>query len=102
MTKSDLVQRLAEANPHLHHRDAEIIVAAIFDEIAAALARGGRRTIICRGPSKVFRPGPRPDRSRSFHKAAGRKTAKVNPRPHAQRLFAHIVRLRHKPDCPAR
>jgi len=42
MTKSDLVQRLAAANPHLYHRDAEIIVTAIFDEIAAALARGGR------------------------------------------------------------
>ena len=42
MTKSDLVQRLAEANPHLYHHDAEIIVTAIFDEIAAALARGDR------------------------------------------------------------
>ena len=42
MTKSDLVQRLAEANPHLYRRDAEIIVTAIFDEIAAALTRGKR------------------------------------------------------------
>jgi integration host factor subunit beta len=42
MTKSDLVQRLAEANPHVYRRDAEIIVTAIFDEIAAALARGDR------------------------------------------------------------
>jgi integration host factor subunit beta len=42
MTKSDLVQRLAEANPHLYHRDAEVIVTAIFDEIAAGLARGDR------------------------------------------------------------
>jgi len=42
MTKSDLVQRLAEANPHLYRRDAEIIVTAIFDEIAAALTRGER------------------------------------------------------------
>ena len=42
MTKSDLVQRLAEANPHLYHREAEVIVTAIFDEIAAALTRGER------------------------------------------------------------
>jgi len=41
-TKSDLVQCLAEANPHLYRRDAEIIVTAIFDEISAALARGDR------------------------------------------------------------
>jgi integration host factor subunit beta len=42
MTKSDLVQRLADANPHLYHRDAEIIVRAISDEIAAALTLGDR------------------------------------------------------------
>jgi integration host factor subunit beta len=42
MTKSELVQRLAETNPHLYPRDAEIIVSAIFDEITAALSRGDR------------------------------------------------------------
>ena len=42
MTKSELVQRLADANPHLYQRDAEVLVTAIFDEIAAALARGDR------------------------------------------------------------
>src|SRR5437764_5857863 len=42
MTKSELVQRLAEANPHLYQRDVEAIVTSIFDEIAAALARGDR------------------------------------------------------------
>jgi integration host factor subunit beta len=42
MTKSELVQKLAEANPHLYQRDVEVIVNAIFDEIAAALARGDR------------------------------------------------------------
>ena len=41
MTKSELVQRLAEANPHLYQRDVEVITA-IFDEITAALARGDR------------------------------------------------------------
>jgi len=42
MTKSELVQKLAEANPHLYQRDVEVIVTAIFDEIASALARGDR------------------------------------------------------------
>jgi len=42
MTKSELVQKLAGANPHPHQRDVEVIVTAIFDEIAAALARGDR------------------------------------------------------------
>src|SRR6184192_1564114 len=42
MTKSELVQRLSEANPHLYHRDVELIVTAIFDEITAALACGDR------------------------------------------------------------
>jgi len=42
MTKSELVHRLAEANPQLYQRDIEIIVTAIFDEIAGALARGDR------------------------------------------------------------
>ena len=39
MTKSELIQRLAERNPHLYQRDVERIVTAIFDEIAAALSR---------------------------------------------------------------
>ena len=42
MTKSELIARLAESNPHLYQRDVERIVTTIFDEIAAALARGDR------------------------------------------------------------
>ncbi len=42
MTKSDLILRLAERNPHLFQRDIERIVATILDEITAALARGDR------------------------------------------------------------
>ena len=42
MTKSQLIQRLAEINPHLYQRDFERVVTAIFDEIAAALLRGDR------------------------------------------------------------
>jgi integration host factor subunit beta len=42
MTKSELVAELASSNPHLRHADAEQIVHAVFDEIAAALAAGRR------------------------------------------------------------
>ncbi len=42
MTKSELIARLAEANPHLFHRDVERIVTTIFDEVSKALARGDR------------------------------------------------------------
>jgi integration host factor subunit beta len=42
MTKSELVQRLAERNPQLFQRDIEKIVGRIFDEITDALARGDR------------------------------------------------------------
>ncbi|RCK28269.1 integration host factor subunit beta [Thalassospira profundimaris] len=42
MTKSELIARLAELNPHLYQRDVERIVATIFEEITDALARGDR------------------------------------------------------------
>jgi integration host factor subunit beta len=42
MTKSEQILRLAESNPHLYQRDVERIVATIFGQISAALARGDR------------------------------------------------------------
>ena len=42
MIKSELVQRIAEQNPHLYLRDVEYIVGAILDEITVALSRGDR------------------------------------------------------------
>jgi integration host factor subunit beta len=42
MIKSELVQRIAEQNPHLYQRDVEHIVSAILDEITGALSRGDR------------------------------------------------------------
>ena len=42
MTKSELIQRIAESNPHLYHRDVERIVSTIFDEVGQALSRGDR------------------------------------------------------------
>ncbi|MEM8652098.1 MAG: integration host factor subunit beta [Pseudomonadota bacterium] len=42
MIKSELVQMIADKNPHLYHRDVENIVNAILDEITQALADGNR------------------------------------------------------------
>ncbi len=42
MTKSELIQRMAERNPHLYLRDVETIVNTIFDEIIQALVNGDR------------------------------------------------------------
>jgi integration host factor subunit beta len=42
MIKSELVQIIANKNPHLFVRDVENIVGAIFEEITDALASGNR------------------------------------------------------------
>jgi integration host factor subunit beta len=42
MIKSELVRKVAEANPSLHQRYVEHIVNAILDEIIKALSRGDR------------------------------------------------------------
>ena len=36
MTKSELILKLAERNPHLYHRDVERIVLAIEREVATS------------------------------------------------------------------
>ncbi|HBV54345.1 MAG TPA: integration host factor subunit beta [Rhodobacteraceae bacterium] len=42
MIRSELIQKIAEENPHLFQRDVEKIVNTIFDEITEAMARGDR------------------------------------------------------------
>jgi integration host factor subunit beta len=42
MIKSELIEQVGAANPHLLHRDVETIVNVVFDEISEALARGDR------------------------------------------------------------
>ena len=42
MTKSALILRLAEKNPHLYQRDVERIVATIFETVTDALSHGDR------------------------------------------------------------
>ena len=42
LTRSELIADLAANHPHLRVADLELIVATIFEQIAAALARGER------------------------------------------------------------
>lgn len=42
MIRSELVQKIADENPHLYHRDVERIVSTIFEEIINAMADGDR------------------------------------------------------------
>ena len=54
LTRADLISELAASNSPLRIADAELIVVTIFDQIAAALARGER---VVRGPAASQRPG---------------------------------------------
>ena len=42
MIRSELIELLADENPHLFHRDVERIVDTVFQEIIEAMARGNR------------------------------------------------------------
>lgn len=59
MTKSELVTKLAAANPHLYQRDVERIVTTIFDEITEALANGHRVELRGFGAFSVKQRGAR-------------------------------------------
>ncbi len=63
MTKSELIARLAAANPHLFQRDIERIVTTIFDEITDALANGDRVELRGFGAFSVKQRGSRVGRN---------------------------------------
>ena len=42
MIRSELIQIIADENPHLYQRDVERIVNTVFDTITETLADGGR------------------------------------------------------------
>lgn len=63
MTRSELITRLAAANPHLYQRDVERIVTTIFEEISAALARGDRVELRGFGAFSVKQRGSRVGRN---------------------------------------
>src|SRR5690606_1198821 len=42
MIRSELIQKIADENPHLYQRDVERIVNTVFNEITDAMAAGNR------------------------------------------------------------
>ena len=42
MIRSELIQKVADDNPHLYQRDVEKIVNTIFEEVIEALSSGNR------------------------------------------------------------
>lgn len=63
MTKSELIARLATANPHLYQRDVERIVTTIIEEISSALARGDRVELRGFGAFSIKQRGSRVGRN---------------------------------------
>ncbi len=63
MTKSELILRITEQNPHLYQHDVERIVTTIFDEIAAALSQGNRVELRGFGAFSVKHRGARTGRN---------------------------------------
>jgi len=42
MIRSELIQKIADENPHLYHQDVVRIVNTVFQEIVEAMSRGDR------------------------------------------------------------
>jgi integration host factor subunit beta len=63
MIKSELVERIADQNPHLYRRDVESIVNAILDAIIAAMAHGERIELRGFGNFSVRHRSARPGRN---------------------------------------
>jgi integration host factor subunit beta len=63
MIRSELIQKIAEENPHLYQRDVERIVNTIFEEIIEAMARGDRVELRGFGAFSVKKRDPRVGRN---------------------------------------
>ena len=63
MIRSELIQKIADENPHLFQRDVERIVNTIFEEITDALANGDRVELRGFGAFSVKTPDARVGRN---------------------------------------
>jgi integration host factor subunit beta len=59
MIRSELIQKIADENPHLYQRDVEKIVNTIFDRITDAMAQGNRVELRGFGAFSVKKRDPR-------------------------------------------
>ena len=63
MIRSELIQKIADENPHLYQRDVERIVNTIFDEVTSAMSRGDRVELRGFGAFSVKNRKPRQGRN---------------------------------------
>jgi integration host factor subunit beta len=63
MIRSELIQKIADENPHLYQRDVERIVNTIFEEITGAMAQGDRVELRGFGAFSVKKRDPRVGRN---------------------------------------
>ena len=77
MTKSDLIERVAEQTSHISQKDTEIVVNTIFDSMKEALKRGERIEIRGFGSFQVkvreAREGRNPKTGEDVHIPAMRR-----------------------------
>lgn len=59
MTKSELIEKIANKNPHLLLKDVEKIVNVVFEKITAALAKGERVEFRGFGAFSIRKRSPR-------------------------------------------
>lgn len=63
MIRSELIQKIADENPHLYQRDVEKIVNTIFDAITDAMTQGNRVELRGFGAFSVKKRDPRQGRN---------------------------------------
>ena len=63
MTKSELIDRLAEQQNHLHHLDVELGVKTILEQMSASLASGDRIEVRGFGSFSLHYRAPRMGRN---------------------------------------
>lgn len=63
MIRSELIQRIADDNPHLYQRDVERIVNTVFEEVIDAVAEGNRVELRGFGAFSVKKREPRVGRN---------------------------------------
>ncbi|MEM6409609.1 MAG: integration host factor subunit beta [Pseudomonadota bacterium] len=63
MIRSELIQKIADDNPHLYQRDVERIVNTVFEEVIDAISDGNRVELRGFGAFSVKKREPRTGRN---------------------------------------
>ncbi len=63
MIRSELIQKIADENPHLYQRDVERIVNTVFEEVIDAISDGNRVELRGFGAFSVKKREPRVGRN---------------------------------------